>query len=132
MRVPASFGEGEWVLRSLEIRDFTVFPEATLRFADGLNVIIGENGTGKTHLLELPYAVMAMSAEEDRKRHSRPTKTLLQTRIAEKVGNVFRPEGRLGRLVRRQRGQRVLEAIDAHPVVVSRERPGPATPWTVR
>ena len=35
-----------------------------LEFADGLNVFVGENGTGKTHLLKLPYAMLATSADE--------------------------------------------------------------------
>ena len=93
------------MLNSLEIRNFTAFPEATLRFAKGLNVLVGGNGTGKTHLLKLPYAVMATSAEEGKKRDSPPTKTLLQARIADKVVNVFRPESRIGRLARRSRGR---------------------------
>ena len=105
MPASAGFEEGEAVLESLEVRNFTTFAEADLRFAKGLNVIVGENGTGKTHLLKLPYAVMAVSAEEGRKRDGRPTKTLMQTRIAEKIVSVFRPEGRLGRLARRQKGR---------------------------
>ena len=99
------------MLKSLEVWNFTAFSEAQLRFADGLNVIVGENGVGKTHLLKLPCVVMAMSAEEGRKPKIRPpTKVLLQTRLAEKLVNVFRPEdGRLGRLARRQRGRNRCE-----------------------
>ena len=97
------------MLQSLRIRDFTVFKGADLTFAPGLNVIVGANGTGKTHLLKLPYAVMAMGAEEGRKRSASPTKTLLQTRIAEKLFGVFHPEERLGRLVHRQRGRNNCE-----------------------
>ena len=97
------------MLKSLRIRDFTAFKEADLTFARGLNVIVGANGTGKSHLLKLPYAVMAMSAEEGRKRSEPPTKTLLQTRIADKLHGVFRPEERLGRLVHRQRGYNKCE-----------------------
>ena len=93
------------MLKSLMLKNFTVFKRADLKFAKGLNVIVGANGTGKTHLLKLPYAVMAMSAEEGKKRPVSPTKTLLQSRIAEKISSVFRPEDRLGRLVRRQRGR---------------------------
>ena len=93
------------MLETLALKRFTVFPEADLCFAKGLNVIVGENGTGKTHLLKLPYAVMAVSADEGQKRNGRPTKTLLQTRIAEKIVNVFRPEGRIGRLALRQKGR---------------------------
>ena len=72
--------EGGLVLKYLRIKDFTVFKEADLKFAKGLNVIVGANGTGTTHLLKLPYAVMALSAEEGRKRTESPTKALLQSR----------------------------------------------------
>ena len=104
--MPARFDEGEAVLKSLEVRNFTAFQEARLDFAEGLNVIIGENGTGKTHLLKLPYTAMAVNAEEGRKRNGRqPTKAFLRTRLAEKLINVFRPEDRLGRLARRHKGR---------------------------
>ena len=97
------------MLDSLEVKNFTIFPDARLSFAGGLNVIVGENGLGKTHLLKLPYAVMAASAEEGRRSNGRqPTKALLRTRLAEKIVNVFRPEG-LGRLARRQRGRNRCE-----------------------
>ena len=55
------------MLKSLEIKNFTAFGSADLQFAKGLNVFVGENGTGKTHLLKLPYAVMATSAEGRRR-----------------------------------------------------------------
>ncbi|MCY4260004.1 MAG: AAA family ATPase [Rhodobacteraceae bacterium] len=57
------------MLKSLTIKDFTVFKDADLKFSRGLNVIVGANGTGKTHLLKLPYSIMAMSAQESRKRN---------------------------------------------------------------
>ena len=96
---------GRWhLLRSLRITNFTAFGHAELEFAAGLNVVIGENGLGKTHLLKLPYAAMAVSAEEGRRSNARPTKALLRVRLAEKLVNVFRPES-LGRLVRRRCGR---------------------------
>ncbi|MCY4346510.1 MAG: AAA family ATPase [Aestuariivita sp.] len=101
--------EGGPVLKSLKVKNFTVFRDIDLKFADGLNVIIGANGTGKTHLLKLPYAAMAMSAEQGRTRDEPPTKSLLQTRIAEKLSGVFRPEERLGRLVNRRVGRSKCE-----------------------
>ena len=58
--------EGEGVLESIEVRNFTVFREARLEFARGLNVIVGENATGKTHLLKLPYSVFAVQHTVDR------------------------------------------------------------------
>ena len=94
------------MLESLEVQNFTAFANARLRFTGGLNVIIGENGLGKTHLLKLAYAVMAVSAEEGRKPDGRPpAKAVLQTRLAERIVSVFGPE-RLGRLARRQQGQK--------------------------
>jgi energy-coupling factor transporter ATP-binding protein EcfA2 len=46
------------MLKSLEIKNFTVFEEANLEFSEGLNVLIGENGTGKTQLLKLGNALL--------------------------------------------------------------------------
>ena len=50
------------MLESLIIDNFTAFGSKELKFSDGLNVFVGENGTGKTHLLKIPYAVIATSA----------------------------------------------------------------------
>lgn len=43
------------MLNTLNVKNFTVFSDVTLVFSPGLNVIVGENGTGKTHLLKLGY-----------------------------------------------------------------------------
>ena len=96
------------MLRSLKLTNFTAFTEADLQFSEGLNVYIGENGVGKTHLLKLPYAVMALSAEEGRRNSGGPTKALLQRRIADKLVSVMRPES-LGRLARRKQGHQRCE-----------------------
>lgn len=93
------------MLKRMTIKNLTVFPEADLRFGKNLNVIVGENGAGKTHLLKMAYSVLAASWEEGRKPNTQtPTKTVLQTRIADKLVNVFRPES-LGRLARRKQGR---------------------------
>lgn len=39
----------------VEIENFTVFKNLRVDFSKGINVIVGENGTGKTHLLKLLY-----------------------------------------------------------------------------
>ena len=93
------------MLKSLKIENFTAFPSARLDFGTRLNIIIGENGLGKTHLLKLPYAVLAARAQLDRGPNGRkPTKGVLQRALAEKLIGVFRPES-LGRLARRQQGR---------------------------
>lgn len=43
------------MIKQLTLQNFTVFKDADLHFSQGLNVIVGENGTGKTHLLKLAY-----------------------------------------------------------------------------
>jgi recombinational DNA repair ATPase RecF len=38
-------------ITQLQLTNFTKFSELTVDFSPRVNVIIGENGTGKTHLL---------------------------------------------------------------------------------
>ncbi len=93
------------MIKSLEVKDFTVFPKARFDFGRNLNVIVGENGVGKTHVLKLAYAVLCASWEEGRRaKDGAPTKAALETRLDAKLIGVFRPES-LGRLVRRKRGR---------------------------
>src|SRR5271156_2678539 len=92
------------MLRSLSIENLTVFPKANLEFGRNLNVIIGENGTGKTHVLKVAYAAIAANARRGGDPSQEPfTKASLQTAIAEKLRGVFRPD-EPGRLARRARG----------------------------
>ena len=46
------------MLKRLFIKNFTVFAEADFEFGPGLNVVVGTNGTGKSHVLKLGYAVL--------------------------------------------------------------------------
>ncbi|MGE0681693.1 MAG: ATP/GTP-binding protein [Candidatus Binatia bacterium] len=97
------------MLKSLDIKNLTVFATANLRFSPQLNVFVGENGSGKSHLLKVAYTVLAASAEEGRKpTASSPTKAMLQTKLAEKLATVLRPES-LGRLARRKQGRERCE-----------------------
>lgn len=41
---------------SLNITNFTVFEDLSMFLSPGINVIIGENGTGKTHLMKILYS----------------------------------------------------------------------------
>lgn len=40
------------MLKSLHVENLTVFTNADFTFGKNLNVIIGENGTGKSHVLK--------------------------------------------------------------------------------
>ena len=41
-----------------QIENFTVFEKQDISFCEGVNVIIGANGTGKSHLLKILYSVI--------------------------------------------------------------------------
>lgn len=45
------------MLKRLHLKNFTVFADADFEFGPGLNVLVGTNGTGKSHVLKLGYAV---------------------------------------------------------------------------
>ncbi|WP_083325839.1 AAA family ATPase [Hymenobacter coccineus] len=45
------------MLKRLHIKNFTVFADADFEFGPGLNVLVGTNGTGKTHVLKLGYSI---------------------------------------------------------------------------
>ena len=45
------------MITRLELKNFMVFSDLAVDFSPKINVIIGENGTGKTHLLKAVYAL---------------------------------------------------------------------------
>jgi len=51
------------LIKSIGLKNFTLFKNHRLMFSSGLNVFIGENGTGKTQLLKLIYSVLKSNNE---------------------------------------------------------------------
>ena len=45
------------MLKKLSLENFTTFQHAEFNFAKGINIIIGENSSGKSHVLKLAYSV---------------------------------------------------------------------------
>ena len=89
------------MIKSITVENFTVIGEkSTLKFAKGINVVIGENGVGKSHMLKLAYALVAVSHEASREK---PNKEMFQKMVARKLMALFRPDA-LGRLVHRAQG----------------------------
>ncbi|MDY7068388.1 hypothetical protein PsexTeo8_48950 [Pseudomonas extremaustralis] len=86
------------MLNSASIQNFGPLPNAELHFASGLNVVIGENGCGKSQLLKLFYSLLKVQADS-----KELTKVELEKSCADKLIGVFRPET-LGRLVKRRQG----------------------------
>ena len=75
----------------IRLSNFTAFRELDFKPSPGINVLIGANGTGKTHLMKTAYAACHVSKTSDS--------------FAEKLVRVFLPSGRrIGRLARRQQG----------------------------
>lgn len=82
-------------LTHLQLYRFTAFERLELDLSPGINVFIGTNGTGKTHLMKAAYAACDI------------TKSKLD--FADKLIRVFLPSGgNLGRLVKRQKASSVL------------------------
>lgn len=48
-------------VKRFSISNITAFNKAELELGDGINVLIGENSTGKTHILKLIYACLYIS-----------------------------------------------------------------------
>ncbi|AMA35065.1 TPA: AAA family ATPase [Pseudomonas aeruginosa] len=86
------------MLKSATIKNFGPLPSGEYKFAPGLNVVVGENGLGKTQLIKLLYTLLKVQADS-----KELTKTALQKDCADKLVNVFRPDS-LGRLVTRRQG----------------------------
>jgi predicted ATP-binding protein involved in virulence len=51
------------MLKRLHLKNFTVFADADFEFGPGLNVLVGTNGTGKSHVLKVGYVVETLRAE---------------------------------------------------------------------
>ena len=96
-------------LKRLELEQFTVFEKAEFEFTDGLNVFIGVNGTGKSHLMKLLYAILRSGRSSRGGSVSSATDSphdSFENRLARKLASVFRPDDdSIGRLVARKVGK---------------------------
>lgn len=105
------------MLKSAKFQNFTTVPNGEWQFAKGLNVIVGENRTGKSHVLKTLYAMLKVQA-------GRPedlTRTFLERAYADKLVRVMRPES-LGRLVKRRQGRdRCVIQLSMNPDEASSE-----------
>lgn len=90
------------MISSLLLNGFTNFGETTFTFSPGINVFIGKNGTGKTHILKC-LAGSIVANNEFLKSDSQ-AKDKFEGLIADKLKGFYKPE-QLGRLVKRQQGR---------------------------
>ena len=52
-------------IKRIKFQNYTVFEDQQMEFSPGINVIIGENGTGKTHLMKALYSASMMQSKPD-------------------------------------------------------------------
>ena len=81
------------MITKFKAENFTVFTKLDIEFSPGINIIIGENDTGKTHLIKAIYSACSLV-------NDKTGKTLDQ-----KVAGVFMPNS-IGRLVHRSQGRK--------------------------
>ena len=81
-------------LTKLSLEKFTVFDNLIIEFSQGINVFVGENGTGKTHILKVLYSACQAAQAQT---------TALK--FNQKLVKVFSPDNlRINRLVKRGGG----------------------------
>ena len=91
-------------LTRVKLDKFTVFDKLDLKLSLGMNVFIGANGSGKTHLMKVMYAACDISTNK-------------RLDFAEKLVRVFLPsDDAIGRLVRRKKesSRSVIEISSDH------------------
>ncbi len=77
------------MIKKVKFDHFTGFKDLSLDLSPGVNVLVGENGTGKTHILKTIYALTGFKRGES---------------LAQRLIEVFLPSARqLGRLIYRQK-----------------------------
>lgn len=79
------------MFHSLTLENFTAFKSAEFEWVNGVNVLIGANGTGKTHIMKLMYALQMQGHDA--------------AALQDKLVATFRPSGdKVSRLFNRKRG----------------------------
>lgn len=92
-------------IKSLELKNFTAFDEINFEFSPGINVFIGANATGKTHILKGMYCLVDSSVEIDQRNNEyvrgddNPPLFIVRHRFND---NFLPDKGNLGRLISRK------------------------------
>ena len=91
-------------IRKLNLENFMIFNQLDIDFSPNINIISGENSTGKTALIKLLYSSLkGYTSAYDSKGDL--TKEKLEANVVGKLQGVFRPDrDAIGRLVNRKQG----------------------------
>ena len=93
-------------IKTLKMENFMLFSEAEIDWSKNINIICGENSTGKTTLLKVMYSILKPVS----KGTSDLTKEMEEKMFVDKLQGVFRPdEMKIGRLVSKKQGSNRTE-----------------------
>jgi len=116
------------MLKSLALKNFTVFPSAHFEFSPGINAFIGENSTGKTHVLKIAYALNRAWSDLMNNRSALSTDRA-NAYFEERLIGLFLP-GELSNLIRREASEcRLTAQIGAFIPTLQFKMPDEADPW---
>ena len=91
-------------IKRLTLSNFMAFENLQLYWSDNINIICGENSTGKTTLLKVMYSLTKPLNDINK---TNLTKEMEEQFFVKKMQGVFRPDDmKLGRLVSRNRGNK--------------------------
>jgi energy-coupling factor transporter ATP-binding protein EcfA2 len=93
-------------LQNLALNKFTAFNEAEFTFSPGINVLIGANSTGKSHVMKILYSLLKLCERADLA--GIRAQSELEKGLKDKLSGVFKPNT-VGHLVRRGKGNRKAE-----------------------
>lgn len=89
-------------IEKLTLSHFMLFENVEIDWAKNINIICGENSTGKTTLLKIMYSLLKPLSKGTKEPTNKDREEQL---FVEKLQGVFRPDGmKIGRLVSRRQG----------------------------
>lgn len=77
------------MISKLELKNFVAFRDLPLEFSSRINIIIGENGFGKTQLLKVAYVLCNIGISPDP--DQRHTKSEIEQVMTDKLLSVYKP-----------------------------------------
>jgi energy-coupling factor transporter ATP-binding protein EcfA2 len=107
------------MITNLHLKNFTAFAELDISFSPGINIVIGENGTGKTQMLKAVLALSGSAAWSER----------ADEQLARKLCRIYQPlSEQVGELRRAgTRGDAVLSATFSSGQEITAKFSGTAT-----
>ena len=89
-------------INTLILNHFMLFENAEFNWSKNINIICGENSTGKTTLLKVMYSILKPLGKGHKEAVTKKKKKKM---FVDKLQGVFRPDGmKIGRMVTRKQG----------------------------